>query len=66
MLSALGSIFSAVAGFLSWLTGYEQRKAGAQAQQLADETKSLKTVAAERDAVATAGSAEDAARRGKF
>ena len=36
MLSAIGSVCSAVAGFLSWLTGYEQRKAGAQAQQLAD------------------------------
>ena len=36
MLSLLSGAFSAIAGFLSWLTSYEQRKAGAQAQQLAD------------------------------
>ena len=66
MLSAIGSAFSAVAGFLSWLTGWEQRKAGRQQQQLADAQASNKTLAAERDAAATAGTAEDAAKRDAF
>ena len=35
-LGLLTGAFKAAAGFFSWLAGYEQRKAGAQAQQLAD------------------------------
>ena len=42
MLSLLSGAFSAIAGFISWLTSYEQRKAGAQAQQLTDAKGAVK------------------------
>lgn len=66
MLGLIAKGLNAFVAFMSWLSGAEQRKAGRQEQQVADQAATLKTVQAERTAVEQAGSAEDAAKRGDF
>lgn len=64
MLSLIGSAFSFLAGVISWLTGWEQRKAGREEQQLADTKSEAATLERERDAALNGDSVDEAARKG--
>ena len=66
MITAIGKLLGLISVAIEWFTGYSERKAGRQQQKLADTQAEVKTLSAERDAIATAGSAEDAARKGHF
>ena len=66
LLKLLAGAVSLIGSIWSWFTGAQQRKVGQQEQRLADTSAEVKTLERERDAAEQAGSAEDAARRGKF
>jgi hypothetical protein len=65
-LSAIGSIFSFLGTALKGLFTFIVFRQGEKAQASKDQTATLGTVEKERDAADQAGTAEDAAKQGKF
>lgn len=66
MISTIFSAISALLGIPQLIALWSARKQGRAEQRGADDAATVKTLTAERDALAQAGSAEEAARNGRF
>ena len=66
MISSIFSAISALIGIPQLIALWSARRQGRAEQRAADDAATVQTLTAERDALAKAGTAEEAAKRGEF